>query len=81
MKVFERRMELIKVLYRREYETINNLAFEFGVSNRTIRRDIDELSRLIPIYTKPGRYGGGIYLVKDIKKQQVLHPIPPQAVI
>jgi len=72
MKSFERRIELIKVLYRREYETINNLAFEFGVSNRTIRRDIDELSRMIPIYTKPGRYGGGIYIIKDIKNNTPL---------
>ena len=50
-------------LCRRRHDTINNLAFEFGVSARTIRRDIEALSLKEPIYTRTGRYGGGIYVM------------------
>jgi len=50
-----------------------NLAFEFGVSERTIRRDIDALSLVAPIYTQAGRYGGGVYILSDYK------PILPAA--
>lgn len=60
----ERRNELLKLLCRRRYETIANLASEFGVSERTIRRDIEILSLTEPIYTQAGRYGGGVYVVE-----------------
>ena len=59
----ERRNEIMSVLCRRRHDTINNLAFEFGVSARTIRRDIEALSLKEPIYTRTGRYGGGIYVM------------------
>lgn len=59
----ERRNEIMKQLCHRRYDTISNLAFEFGVSERTIRRDIEELSLTEPIYTQSGRYGGGVYIV------------------
>jgi predicted DNA-binding transcriptional regulator YafY len=59
----ERRNEILKLLCRRRYETISNLAFEFGVSDRTIRRDIEVLSLTEPIYTQSGRYGGGVYVM------------------
>ena len=52
----------MKLLCRRRSETIRNLAFEFEVSERTIRRDIDILSLNEPIYTQVGRYGGGVYV-------------------
>lgn len=39
---------------------MNNLAFEFGVSIRTIRNDIDTLSLSYPLETVRGRYGGGV---------------------
>lgn len=39
---------------------MSNLAFEFGVSTRTIRNDIDILSLSYPIETIRGRYGGGV---------------------
>ena len=45
MGIAERRYEIIKLLCRRRYETIRNLAAEFGVSVRTIQRDIEALSR------------------------------------
>ena len=59
----ERRYEIMKVLCRRRHETIQNLAYEFGVSTRTIQRDIEILSLSEPIFTKPGKYGGGIYVL------------------
>ena len=58
----ERRAEIIKILYWRKFDKISNLAFEFGVSERTIQRDISKLSSRFPIYTQAGRYGGGVYL-------------------
>ena len=47
----------------RRFETIHNLAIEFNVCDRTIRRDIEIISLSEPIYTQTGRYGGGVYLV------------------
>lgn len=64
METAERRIEILKLLCRRGYETAGNLAFEFGVSERTIRRDIEVLSRNNPIYTKSGGHSGGIYIVE-----------------
>lgn len=62
MGTAERRNEIMRVLCRRRHETIKNLSFEFGVSERTILRDIDVLSTTEPIYTQCGRYGGGVYV-------------------
>jgi len=62
LEAAERRLKLIKLLCHRRYETMQNLAFEFGVSTRTILRDIDEISDIIPIYCKKGRYDGGVYI-------------------
>ena len=61
----ERRYEIMKTLCRRRYETMRNLAFEFGVSIRTIQRDIEFLSYSEPIFTQFGKYGGGVYVVDD----------------
>lgn len=57
----------MNILYKRKYEITENLANELNVSARTIRRDIVELSRLIPLYTKTGRYGGGIYILDSCR--------------
>lgn len=65
MATAERRNTILKVLCRRRHETIRNLASEFGVSERTIRRDIEALSLIAPIYTKTGRYLGGVYIVNE----------------
>ena len=64
MGTAERRYEIMKLLCRRTHETINNMAFEFGVSSRTIQRDIDALSRTEPLFTQGGRYGGGVYVIE-----------------
>lgn len=60
----ERRAEMMKILCRRRSETVQNLAAELGVSERTIRRDLEILSLKEPIYTQPGRYGGGVYVAE-----------------
>lgn len=65
MGTAERRNELIRVLCRRRHDTIKNLSYQFGVSERTILRDIEALSLTEPIYTQCGRYGGGVYIDKE----------------
>ena len=71
MGTAERRNEILKALCRRRHDTISNLAFEFGVSERTIRRDIETLSLSVPIYTQTGRYGGGIYVLDGYFMDQI----------
>lgn len=70
MGTAERRGAILKALCRRRYETINNLATEFGVSERTIRRDVEVLSYSEPIYTQPGRHGG-IYVVDGYRMDRM----------
>lgn len=53
----------MKIICKKRYVKISYLAAEFGVSERTIRRDIENLSLNEPIYTQPGRYNGGVYVV------------------
>lgn len=65
METSERRTALLKTLCRRRHDTIGNLAHEFGVSERTIRRDIEIISLTEPIYTKTGRYDGGVYVMES----------------
>lgn len=64
METAERRYKIMRILCRRRYETTRRLASEFGVSARTIQRDIEVLSRTEPIYTQFGKYGGGVYVVE-----------------
>ncbi len=65
MGTAERRSGIMKILCRRRCEKIHNLALEFGVSDRTIQRDIEALSLTEPIYTQAGRYGGGVYVADE----------------
>lgn len=65
MGTAERRAEILRALCRRRHETIANLAEEFGVSTRTILRDIEVLSMTEPIYTQCGRYGGGVFVMDE----------------
>lgn len=59
----ERRMAILEYMCERRHETLENLMFEFNVSRSTIIRDLDELSRHYPLYTKSGN-GGGVHVVK-----------------
>lgn len=64
MGTTERRQEIMKILCRRQHETMSNLASELGVSIRTIQRDIETLSISEPIYTQTGKYNGGVYILE-----------------
>lgn len=64
MNTTDRRYEIVKILCKRRYDTVSNLANEFNVSYRTIRRDIEVLSLHIPIYTQRGKFGG-IFLLDN----------------
>lgn len=66
MTASERRKEILEVLCSRRTEIIDNLAFEFNVSRRTIRYDIEILSLDYPIYTSKGN-GGGVYVDDNFK--------------
>ena len=56
----DRQQQLISLLCQRRSDSIQNLAMELGVCERTIRRDIEELTLTYPIETVRGRYGGGV---------------------
>ena len=54
----DRRQQLLETISDRRHETVNRLAAEFGVSRRTIERDITVLSCSYPIVTENWRGGG-----------------------
>ncbi len=56
----ERREAILTALCQRRHDKVANLAYEFGVTERTIKSDIEELTLAHPIETIRGRYGGGI---------------------
>ena len=62
----ERRRAILETLCRRRRDTRENLAFESGVSVRTIEYDVQRLSQSYPIYTEQGR-AGGIYVMKGYR--------------
>lgn len=70
MGATERRNAIMQALGRRRYDKISNLASEFGVSERTIRRDIEILSLTEPIRTEAGRYSGGVYVLDSYYKSK-----------
>ena len=60
-----RLFEIIYILLGKERVTAGELAERFGVSTRTIYRDIDAIGLAgIPVYTEKGK-GGGISLLPD----------------
>ena len=61
-RVYERRDQILYLLSVRRHDTIVNLAEEFGVNERTIRRDMESLCLSYPIYTSQGK-GGGIFVM------------------
>ena len=58
MTAIERREAILDALCVRRQEQISNLAEEFGVNERTIRRDLLELGCSYPIETTRGNGGG-----------------------
>ena len=71
MKI-NRLLEIVIILLNRETVTARELANRFGVSSRTIYRDIDALSSAgVPVYTNKGN-GGGISLLEDYTLSKVM---------
>lgn len=55
----KRLLELMMTVNRKRKFTVKELAQEFGVSSRTILRDLQELSELgVPLYSEVGPHGG-----------------------
>ena len=86
MNAWERRMEILQCLCIRRHDTVDRLAREFGVSNSTLRNDIQVLSYKYPLYTTRGRAGGvhvvdgyhlGIKYLTD-EQAEVLERLPKQ---
>ena len=67
MGTAERRLEILKYLCRARKSTMSKLAELFGVSVRTIQRDILEIEATfhVPIDVRCGKYEGGVYVVGD----------------
>ena len=66
MTANERRRAILEAVCARRHETRENLAFEFGVSVRTIEYDVLSLSLEYPVYTTQGN-GGGIHVVDGFR--------------
>lgn len=65
MSKAQRLLELMMTINAKRKFTARELAEEFGVSYRTILRDLDELSALgVPLYSEVGA-NGGFYLLND----------------
>lgn len=59
MSKAKRLMELWMTVNRKRKFTVKELAREFGVSSRTILRDLQELGEIgVPLYSEPGPHGG-----------------------
>lgn len=71
-----RRQQIMQKLWRQKQASIVALAGEFGVSERTIQRDIAILSLEHPIYVERGRYSGGAYLVETTPYKSVRMDAP-----
>lgn len=74
---FERRLEILFALMRNKKCSMQELAFNYSVSDRTIRRDILFLSRYAPICTKTG-IDGGAFLVGGYRKELSLYLSEPE---
>lgn len=71
MNKTQRLVELLLTMNTRQKFTLKELSERFGVSKRTVLRDIDELSALgVPLYAEVGVHGG-----YRILKQRTLPPI------
>lgn len=71
MSKSKRLMELMMTVNRKRKFTVKELAAEFGVSPRTILRDLQELSELgVPLYSEVGPHGG-----YQVLNERVLPPI------
>ena len=70
-EIFNRRIETIKYLCYKKSTTIPELAERFGVSERTMQRDIIDIRLWIPLDVKSGRYGGGVSVVGNFQLERM----------
>ena len=65
MGTAERRLEILKYLCKYRRATMPRLAEMFGVSVRTIQRDILEIEATfhVPLDVRCGKYDGGVFLI------------------
>lgn len=63
----ERRLEILKYLCRARHAKMTQLSEMFGVSLRTIQRDILEIESTfrVPLEIRCGKYDGGVYVLGD----------------
>ena len=73
MGTAERRLEILKYLCKYRRATMPQLAEMYGVSIRTIQRDILEIESTfhIPIDVRCGKHEGGIYVIGDYSFDRV----------
>lgn len=63
-----RKKQISKLISLKGHTNVKELAEWLSVSERTIERDISSLiSDYFPIYTRPGRYHGGVFLLNNQK--------------
>ena len=58
----KRQQQIVEYLQKEHYAKCKELAEHFGVSERSIRADINKLKKTFPIEVVQGRYNGGIYM-------------------
>ena len=76
----ERRRKIIEIISHRRYDTMRNLACEFGVSWQTIYRDMQVLAEEYPLIMTRGN-GGGVALPKGYYvSQKYLTPKQEEAI-
>ncbi|MDO4157350.1 MAG: DeoR family transcriptional regulator [Oscillospiraceae bacterium] len=87
MNAIERREEIMRILIVRRHETMQVLAAEFGVTDRTIRNDITILTAKYPLKTSRG-IGGGVSIpdsfhphknILSVEQVNVLKELIPKA--
>lgn len=66
ISTFERRISILSTLINGKQVSRRELSRQFSVSDVAIGRDITALSKVVPIGSKMGRYGG-IYLISSFK--------------
>lgn len=67
MGTAERRLEILKYLCKYRRATMPQLAEKFGVSVRTVQRDIFEIEATfhVPLDVRCGKYDGGVFVKGD----------------
>ncbi len=66
---FERRMRIYSILMNQKIISRLELSRRLCVSDVTIGADITDLSRIVPISSKMGRYGG-VYIIDEYKRER-----------